>query len=135
MTGIDLYLKKDFLQLTGSFKERGARYALVMLPEEQKKIGVISASLGNHALALCYHGYKLEIPVTVVMPVLAPIMKIAACRQYGANVIVQGLDMGEAKRIALRYAKEKGLTYINGYRNFPPNFYVIFFVENSLIFV
>ncbi|XP_029046705.2 L-threonine ammonia-lyase [Osmia bicornis bicornis] len=115
MTGIDLYLKKDFLQLTGSFKERGARYALVMLPEEQKKIGVISASLGNHALALCYHGCKLEIPVTVVMPVLAPIMKIAACRQYGANVIVEGLDMGEAKRIALRYAKEKGLTYINGY--------------------
>lgn len=57
MTGIDLYLKKDFLQITGSFKERGARYALMMLSEEQKKAGVISASLGNHALALCYHGY------------------------------------------------------------------------------
>ncbi|CAL7951034.1 unnamed protein product [Xylocopa violacea] len=115
MTGIDLYLKKDFLQTTGSFKERGARYALLMLPEEQKQIGVISASLGNHALALCYHGYKLGIPVTVVMPVVAPIMKIAACRQYGANVIVEGLDMREAKRIALRHAKEKRLTYINGY--------------------
>ncbi|XP_017790705.1 PREDICTED: L-threonine ammonia-lyase [Habropoda laboriosa] len=115
MFGMDLYLKKDFLQVTGSFKERGARYALVMLTEEQKKIGVISASLGNHALALCYHGYKLGIPVTVVMPVLAPIMKIAACRQYGANVIVDGLDMGEAKSIALRYAKEKKLMYINGY--------------------
>lgn len=112
--GIDLYLKKDFLQTTGSFKERGARYALVMLTEEQKKIGVISASLGNHALALSYHGYKLNIPVTVVMPVVAPIMKIAACRQYGANVIVDGLDMGEAKRIALGQAKENGLTYING---------------------
>ncbi|KAK9293948.1 hypothetical protein QLX08_011246 [Tetragonisca angustula] len=113
--GIDLYLKKDFLQATGSFKERGARYALLMLDDEQKRIGVISASLGNHALALCYHGNKLGIPVTVVMPMLAPIMKIAACRQYGANVIVDGLDMGEAKRIALRQAKEKGLTYINGY--------------------
>lgn len=112
--GIDLYLKKDFLQATGSFKERGARYALLMLEDEQKRIGVISASLGNHALALCYHGNKLGIPVTVVMPVLAPIMKIAACRQYGANVIVDGLDMGEAKRIALRQAKENGLTYING---------------------
>ncbi|CAK9813422.1 L-threonine ammonia-lyase [Anthophora quadrimaculata] len=115
MIGIDLYLKKDFLQITGSFKERGARYALVMLSEEQKRIGVISASLGNHALALCYHGHKLGISVTVVMPVLAPIMKIAACRQYGANVIVEGSDMGEAKRIALRYAKDKGLMYINGY--------------------
>ncbi|XP_031825326.1 L-threonine ammonia-lyase isoform X2 [Nomia melanderi] len=115
MTGIDLFLKKDFLQATGSFKERGARYALVMLTDEQKKAGVISASLGNHALALCYHGCKLGIPVTVVMPILAPIMKIAACRQYGANVIVDGRDMGEAKRIALKQAKEAGLTYINGY--------------------
>ncbi|OAD56869.1 L-threonine dehydratase catabolic TdcB [Eufriesea mexicana] len=115
VTGIDLYLKKDFLQITGSFKERGARYALMMLSEEQKKAGVISASLGNHALALCYHGYKLGIPVTVVMPVLAPIMKITACRQYGADVIVDGLDMAEAKRIALRKRAEKGLTYINGY--------------------
>ncbi|XP_053984762.1 L-threonine ammonia-lyase isoform X2 [Hylaeus volcanicus] len=115
MTGIDLYLKKDFLQLTGSFKERGARYALVMLSDEQKKIGVISASLGNHALALSYHGYKLGISVTVVMPVVAPIMKITACRQYGATVIVDGRDMGEAKRIAFQCAKDKGLTYINGY--------------------
>ncbi|KAG7204002.1 hypothetical protein KM043_001866 [Ampulex compressa] len=114
-TGIDLFLKKDFLQTTGSFKERGARYALVMLSEDQRQTGVISASLGNHALALCYHGYKLGIPVTVVMPVLAPIMKIAACRKYGANVIVEGLDMGEAKRIALKQAKERGLMYINGY--------------------
>lgn len=86
----------------------------MMLSEEQKKAGVISASLGNHALALCYHGYKLGIPVTVVMPVLAPIMKISACRKYGANVIVDGPDMGAAKCIALRHAKDKGLTYING---------------------
>ncbi|XP_012275982.1 uncharacterized protein LOC105697329 isoform X2 [Orussus abietinus] len=115
MTGVDLFLKMDFLQTTGSFKERGARYALVMLKEEQRSKGVISASLGNHALALCYHGSTLGIPVTVVMPVLAPIMKIAACRQYGAEVVVKGAEMGEAKRIALKLAKEKGLTYINGY--------------------
>ncbi|XP_011149389.1 uncharacterized protein LOC105189156 isoform X2 [Harpegnathos saltator] len=114
-TGMDIYLKKDFGQVTGSFKERGARYALLQLTDEQKCVGVISASLGNHALALCYHGRELKIPVTVVMPVVAPIMKIAACRQYGANVIVEGNDMGEAKRIALKHAKEKGLIYINGY--------------------
>ncbi|XP_043484791.1 L-threonine ammonia-lyase [Leptopilina heterotoma] len=115
MTGVDLYLKKDFLQVTGSFKERGARNALLKLSEEQKKIGVISASLGNHALALCYHGLSLGIPVTVVMPVVAPIMKIASCQHYRANVIVKGAEMGEAKREALKYAKEKGLIYINGY--------------------
>lgn len=60
-----------------------------MLSDEQKKIGVISASLGNHAQGLSYHGFKLNIPVTVVMPVAAPIMKIQKCRSYGANVIVK----------------------------------------------
>jgi threonine dehydratase len=97
-----------------SFKERGACYTLLMLPEEQRKKGVISASLGNHALALSYHGHKLNIPVTVVMPVVAPIMKIRACRQHGANVVVEGKDMGEAKRIAMKLSKEHNLIYING---------------------
>ena len=113
-TGVDLFLKKDFLQVTGSFKERGARYALLMLSDESKRSGVISASLGNHALGLCYHGSELGIPVTVVMPIVAPIMKIASCRQYGATVIVEGINMAEAKQIALMHAKENGLTYING---------------------
>nr|XP_014095098.1 L-threonine ammonia-lyase [Bactrocera oleae] len=113
--GMDLYLKKDFLQVTGSFKERGARYALLCLSEQQKKAGVISASLGNHAQALSYHGWKLNIPVTVVMPKAAPIMKIQKCRNYKANVIVNGKDMGEAKVIAMKMAQDKELLYINGY--------------------
>ena len=87
-----------------------------MLPEEQKRKGVISASLGNHALALCYHSKRLGIPVTVVMPIVAPIMKIQSCQQLGANVVVQGHDMGEAKQIAMKLSKEKGLVYINGYK-------------------
>lgn len=115
MTEMDIYLKKDFLQVTGSFKERGACYALTMLSEEQRQHGVISASLGNHALALCYHGKKLDIHVTVIMPLVAPIMKIQACRQQGAEVIVKGNDMKEAKYYAMKLAKEKGYTYINGY--------------------
>jgi threonine dehydratase len=65
------------------------------LPKKQKEIGVIAASAGNHALALAYHGKQLEIPVTVVMPKLAPIMKVAACRDCGANVILHGNDIGE----------------------------------------
>jgi threonine dehydratase len=85
-----------------------------MLSEEQKEKGVISASLGNHALALSYHGNKLNIPVTVVMPIVAPIMKIQSCQQHGAKVVVQGKDMGEARRIALQLSKETNLTYING---------------------
>lgn len=86
-----------------------------MLSPEQKKVGVISASLGNHAQALSYHGYKLGIPVTVVMPIVAPIMKIEKCKQYNANVVVQGKNMAESKRIAMRLAKERGYIYINGY--------------------
>ncbi|XP_073999687.1 serine racemase [Rhodnius prolixus] len=115
LTGMEIYLKKDFLQFTGSFKERGACYALLMLTEAQKKNGVISASLGNHALALSYHGKSLGIPVTVVMPVVAPIMKVQSCMQHGANVIVIGNDMKEAKHFAMKLAKEKDFTYINGY--------------------
>lgn len=113
--GMEIFLKKDYLQYTGSFKERGARYALLMLSEEKRNVGVISASLGNHAQALSYHGWKLGISVTVVMPIVAPIMKIQKCRKYKANVVVQGKDMGEAKKVALKLAKQHGYTYINGY--------------------
>lgn len=85
-----------------------------MLSEEKKKKGVIAASLGNHAQAVCYHGLQLGVPVTVVMPIEAAIMKITQCQRMFANVIVQGKDMGEAKQIAYRIAKENELTYING---------------------
>lgn len=95
LTKMDLFLKKEFLHITGSFKERGARYTLLCLSKDQKDKGVIAASAGNHALALCYHGQQLGIPVTVVMPVIAPIMKISRCRTFGATVIVHGADIGE----------------------------------------
>lgn len=115
ITGMEIFLKKEFLQYTGSFKERGARYTLLMLNSELRRKGVISASLGNHAQAISYHGYKLGVPVTVVMPIVAPIMKIQKCRQYGATVVVQGKDMAESKKIAMKLAKEHDYTYINGY--------------------
>jgi threonine dehydratase len=115
LTGMDIYLKKDFLQNTGSFKERGARYAMLMLSPERRQKGVIAASLGNHAQAVCYHGHLLGIPVTVVMPIIAPIMKIQKCKEYKANVIMDGKDMAEARKIAIKMAKDRGYTYINGY--------------------
>lgn len=86
----------------------------MMLSDDDKRNGVISASLGNHAQALCYHGKRLRIPVTVVMPTVAPIIKIEACRNFGANVIVQGNNMKESKHLALRLSKEKNVIYING---------------------
>ncbi|BFZ16538.1 hypothetical protein BsWGS_19576 [Bradybaena similaris] len=112
---MNLYFKKDFLQFTGSFKERGARYTLLQLSQDQAQTGVIAASAGNHALALAYHGNLLNIPVTVVMPVSAPMMKVGACKQYGAKVIVIGKDFGEAKQYAMLLSREKHVLYVNGY--------------------
>ncbi|XP_013200994.2 L-threonine ammonia-lyase [Amyelois transitella] len=113
--GMEIYYKNEFLQFTGSFKERGARNTLLLLPPESKQAGVISASLGNHSQGISYHGSLLNIPVTVVMPSVAPIMKIQKCRSFGANVVVHGLNMKEAKYRAMELAKEKGITYVNGY--------------------
>src|SRR5947209_15275101 len=83
----DVFCKLDHLQMTGSFKERGARNKLLQLTPEQKRRGIIAASAGNHALALAYHGSLLSIPVTVVMPRWAPLVKVANCRGFGANII------------------------------------------------
>lgn len=112
---MQLFFKKDYMQYTGSFKERGARFTLMMLNEEQRKKGVIAASAGNHALALSYHGSELGVPVTVVMPLIAPIMKVERCRTLGANVIVRGEDLGKSREEAMIMAKEQDLLYINGY--------------------
>ena len=111
----NVYLKMDLNLVTGSFKERGARNALMNLTDEEKKHGVISASAGNHALAMAYHGRDLGIPVTVVMPKIAPLTKINRCRTYGADVILHGEHIGEAREYA--YAKHPTLKYINGYND------------------
>ena len=77
ITGSRIVCKLDNFQRTGSFKERGARNALLRLPRRNRLRGVIAASSGNHALGLAYHGRLLGIPVTVVMPQFAPLIKIA----------------------------------------------------------
>jgi len=115
VVGMELYLKREHRQRTGSFKERGARNALKRLSPEQKQHGVIAASAGNHALALAYHGQELGIPVTVVMPTFAPMIKVANCRGFGADVLLHGDHIGDAKDHAITLVDERGLTYINGY--------------------
>ncbi|MEP7070964.1 MAG: threonine ammonia-lyase [Verrucomicrobiota bacterium] len=115
LTGMEIYCKLDNLQRTGSFKERGARNALAQLPDEQKHLGVIAASAGNHAQALAYQGKLLGIPATVVMPKHAPLIKVSNCQKLGATVVLHGKDFGEAKARAHEIAQEKGLAYIDGY--------------------
>jgi threonine dehydratase len=115
LTGSRVFCKLDSLQRTGSFKERGARNALLLLPDEQRRRGVIAASAGNHALALACHGRDLGIPVTVVMPRYAPLIKVATCRRFAATVVLHGSDFAEAKAKADELAAAGGLTYIHGY--------------------
>lgn len=84
------------------------------LTDEQKRRGVVTASLGNHSQALSYHAGKQGIPATVVMPTAAPLVKVEACKRFGANAIIKGDTMNEAKEYAHQYCKEHDLTYING---------------------
>src|SRR5258708_119461 len=114
-TGLRVFCKLEYLQRTGSFKERGARNALALLSAEQTKRGVIAASAGNHALGLAYHGQLLGIPVTVVMPRFAPLTKVTNCRRLGANLVIHGNDMGEARARTDQLAHEQQLACINGY--------------------
>ncbi len=115
ISGCEVYCKLEFLQRTGSFKERGARNALLLLDSAQKKKGVIAASAGNHALALAYHGGQLGVPVTVVMPMYAPLVKQVNCRRAGARIVLHGASFQEAKAKADEIAQEQSLTYIHGY--------------------
>jgi threonine dehydratase len=113
LTGAQIFCKQEHLQRTGSFKERGARNALMQLAPDQARAGVIAASAGNHALGLAWHGRLLGIPVTVVMPRFAPLVKVARCRQFGAAVVLHGETFDEARSEADRLAAERQLTYVH----------------------
>lgn len=115
LTGCQVYCKRDYLQRTGSFKERGAANTLAMLSPEQRQRGVVAASAGNHALALAWHGSRLGVAVTVVMPKFAPLIKAATCRRMGACVISEGDDFEAARKRAYELVEENGLTYVHGF--------------------
>jgi threonine dehydratase len=115
LTGSEIFCKLDLLQRTGSFKERGARNALLLLDDSQKARGVVAASAGNHALGLAYHGRLLGIPVTVVMPRFAPLVKVATCRRLGATVILEGETFDDARRLAVEIAARDQLNRIHGF--------------------
>ncbi|WP_245844149.1 threonine ammonia-lyase [Nibricoccus aquaticus] len=115
ITGSRIFCKLDNLQHTGSFKERGACNALMQLPAPARRLGVIAASAGNHALGLSYHARRLGIPATVVMPVQAPLIKITRCERLGARVILHGSDFSEARAHAQTLAQQEALSYIHGF--------------------
>lgn len=111
LSGRRVWLKREDLQRTGAFKERGARHALLGLSPAERARGVVAASAGNHALGLAYHGGTLGVKVTVVMPANAPAVKVARCRGLGAEVVLHGENFEAAERHA-RELSAAGATYV-----------------------
>jgi threonine dehydratase len=115
LTGAEVYVKYENLQVTNSFKDRGALVKLASLSEIERKRGVIAMSAGNHAQAVAYHAARLGIPATIVMPVTTPFVKVAATRSHGAEVVLDGETIAEAQARCERILAERGLTLVHPY--------------------
>jgi len=115
LTGAEVWVKYDNLHFTGSFKERGALNRLMQLTDEEKARGVVAASAGNHAQALAYHGGRLGVPVTIVMPEGTPFTKVDGTRSHGANVVIKGADFTGSTTEAHRLRDEEGLIFISAF--------------------
>ena len=113
MLGCSIYLKFENLQFTAAYKERGALNRLLQLDEAWKEKGVIAASAGNHAQGLAYHGKRLGVPVTIVMPTTTPIVKVTQTRGHGATVVQFGEKFDDAYAHARKLEVEQGLTFIH----------------------
>ncbi|MEM6476172.1 MAG: threonine ammonia-lyase [Pseudomonadota bacterium] len=113
ITGAEIWLKFENLQFTAAYKERGALNALLHLTDEQKKRGVIAASAGNHSQGLSYHGTRLGVPVTIVMPKTTPTVKIMQTESVGGKVVLEGETFDEAHAHARKLETERGLTFVH----------------------
>lgn len=113
LTGQQVYLKLENLQMTGSFKERGALNRIAVLTPEQASRGVIAASAGNHAQGVAYHATKRGIRALIVMPLTTPLVKVTATREFGAEVLLHGANYDEAFAEAMRLCDEQELTFIH----------------------
>jgi threonine dehydratase len=115
LTGNDVYLKLDNLQMTGSFKERGALNKILTLTADEAARGVICASAGNHAQAVSYHATKRGIRAYIYMPLHTPRVKVTATRRYGAEVILHGSNYDDAFAEARRRADSENLTFLHAF--------------------
>lgn len=113
ITGADIWLKFENLQFTAAYKERGALNAMLQLDPERIKRGVIAASAGNHAQGLSYHGTRLGLPVTIVMPRPTPTVKVMQTEAVGGKVVLHGETFDEAYAHARQLETELGLTFVH----------------------
>ncbi len=113
ITGAEVWLKFENQQYTAAYKERGALNALLQLTEEERSRGVIAASAGNHSQGLSYHGTRLGIPVTIVMPKTTPTVKVMMTESVGGNVVLEGETFDEASAYARTLEHERNLTFVH----------------------
>lgn len=112
-TGNKVYLKPENMQYTGAYKVRGAYYKISTLSDEERALGLITASAGNHAQGVAYAAKIYGVKATIVMPTTTPLIKVNRTKSYGAEVILYGNVYDEACNYALKLAEEKGLTFIH----------------------
>jgi len=115
LTGADIVLKLENLQLTGSFKPRGAYVKLASLGPRDRKAGVVAASAGNHAQGVAYHARNLKIPATIYMPEATPFTKVGRTEALGAKVVLEGETLSEARAAAVTFARYAGRAFIHPY--------------------
>jgi threonine dehydratase len=115
LTGANVYVKYENLQVTNSFKDRGAYIKLSSLPAEERRRGVIAMSAGNHAQAVAYHAQRLGIPATIVMPVTTPFVKVKATEAYGATVVLEGESVSECQDRVAAIIASTGSTLVHPY--------------------
>ena len=115
LTGADVYVKYENLQVTNSFKDRGAFVKLAALTDDERRRGVICMSAGNHAQAVAYHARRLNIPATIVMPVTTPFVKVKATEAYGAKVVLEGETVGECQDRVAAIVAERQLVLVHPY--------------------
>ena len=109
----DIYLKKENLQLTGSFKLRGAFNKIATLSEQNRAKGVVAASAGNHAQGVAYSSKHFNCSATIIMPEATPLTKVSGVKSYGANVILHGANYDEAYKFAISYAKKYDMSFVH----------------------
>jgi threonine dehydratase len=115
LTGAEVYVKYENLQVTNSFKDRGAFVKLASLTQDERRRGVICMSAGNHAQAVAYHARRLGIPATIVMPVTTPFVKVKATEAYGAKVVLDGETLSECQDHVTALIAERQLVLVHPY--------------------
>jgi threonine dehydratase len=118
ITGAEVWVKFENLQFTAAYKERGALNKLMLLSNSEKAQGVIAASAGNHAQGLAYHGARLGVPVTIVMPKTTPFIKVQHTRDFGATVVIEGETYDDASAHARKLQVEQDLTFVHPFDDY-----------------